>query len=468
LSLALEGLHDHEASLVHAREAVRLDPQQAQAWLHLGDCLRDHMELGESIKAYRIALEVYPQYREAAQCLLYGLNLLPGADPVEVAEEHHRVMTGIYGSAPRAPMLPSKHEKIRIGYVSGDFRGHAILHFFEPILEHHDRAGFETYCYSNVAQPDSITGHLRKLAQNWRDISSISDEAADELIRSDGIDILVDLAGHTSNNRLGIFARKPARCQLSYLGFPNTTGLAAMDYRVVDRYTVPEDKTLAGSEKPLRLPEIFACFRPPTDTPPVQIAPVAGSGYITFGSLHRLEKLNPSVIGLWARILRENPDSRLMLARDELDDWHQCRLKQVFHRFGIDDKRLEMVHIAKWRDNFYQLISSIDILLDVFPWSGHTIACFALWMGVPVITMQDGTHAGRMVASVLAVLGLNEFIANDDESYLKIAGDLCHDHRQLLTIRPELRRRMENSPLLDEIGFTRSFESNCRKALLAL
>jgi predicted O-linked N-acetylglucosamine transferase (SPINDLY family) len=295
LSLAFAGLKDHEASLVHGREAVRLDPQRAEAWLNLAVYLRDHMLFDEAMQAYRNALALRPKYREAAQHLLYGLNLLPDADPAEVAEEHRRVMAGLYGGAPGASISASKNEKIRIAYVSGDFCGHAINYFFEPILEHHDKTCFETYCYSNVERPDPVTSRLRQLAQHWREISSLSDEAVAAQVRSDRIDILVDLTGQTKNNRLGVFARKPARCQLSYLGYPNTTGLTTMDYRVVDRYTVPEDTTSTGTEKLLRLPEIFACFRPPASATPIQTPPVADRGFITFGSLHRLEKLNSGV-----------------------------------------------------------------------------------------------------------------------------------------------------------------------------
>lgn len=467
LSLAFTGLNDHDAALKHGREAVRLDPQQAEAWFNLGIYFHDHMMSSDSLRAYRTALAIRPGYREAAQQLLYGLNLLPGADPFDIAEEHRRVMTAQFGSAPPAPMVSLQNERIRIGYVSGDFCSHAVIYFFEPLLEHHDKASFETYCYSNVMRPDSVTQRLQQLSGHWRDISHLSDEAVDEQIRSDGIDILVDLAGHTGNNRLGVFARRPARCQFSYLGYPNTTGLAAMDYRVVDEYTVPECTTPTGTEKLLRLPDIFACFRPPVSAPPIRNAPVEVKGFITFGSLHRLEKLNASVIELWARLLQENPGSRLLLARDELDDWHQGRLKKMFNEFGIGEERLEMIHLVEWQGSFYQLISSMDIMLDVFPWSGHTLACCALWMGVPVVTMQGNTHASRMVASVLAVLGLNEFIANDGESYVRIASNLSHNHGQLRKLRAELRSRIKQSPLSDEAGFTKTFESACRKVLLA-
>jgi predicted O-linked N-acetylglucosamine transferase (SPINDLY family) len=466
LSLAYASLRDHETSLAHGREAVRHDPKMADAWASLSARLIDHMELDESIHAARTALDLRPKSPDVAENLLCRLNLSPGADPAEVAEEHVRVATGLFGNAPSARFAPFRNEKIRIGYVSGDLRNHAVNHFFEPVLEHHDQPHFETYCYSNVRRPDAVTDRLQRLAGHWRDISGLSDEAVDRQIRSDAIDILVDLAGHTDLNRLGVFARKPARCQISYLGYPNTTGLAAMDYRVVDQYTAPPDMPLFGPEKPLRLPGVFACFRPPATATAIQPAPVVKNGHITFGSLHKLNKLNASVIEVWARLLNRVPKSRLLLARDQLDAWHQRRLKKVFHEFGVDPERLEMIQLAYRPESFFQIISSVDVMLDVFPWSGHTIACCALWMGVPVITMQGNTHAGRMVASVLAALGLQEFIASDAESYISIANGLCNDHHQIVVLRAELRSRMEHSPLRDETGFTKIFESTCRKALL--
>jgi predicted O-linked N-acetylglucosamine transferase (SPINDLY family) len=465
LSLAYAGLHDHDASLAHGREAVRYAPQLAEAWGNLAIYLIDHMMLDEAIHASRAALALRPAYPEAVGNLMWLLNLLPGADPVEVAEEHHRVITGLLGSTPDAPASTASNERIRIGYVSGDFCDHAVNLFFEPVLEHHDKSCFETYCYSNVARPDPVTRRLRELAEHWRDISDVTGEAAAAQIRADRIDILVDLAGHTQNNRLDVFARKPARCQISYLGYPNTTGLAAMDYRVVDQYTVPGDEPPTGTEKLVRLPSVFACFRPPAGAPAIRTAPVAKNGFITFGSVHKLEKLNSAVIELWARLLQGNPESRLLIARDQLDDWHQGRLKRAFHELGVDADRLQLVHLVNPADSFFPTISDIDIMLDVFPWSGHTIACCALWMGVPVVTLQGNTHAGRMVASVLNALGLNEFIANDADSYVSAASNLCNDHQRLSTLRSELRSRMEHSPLRDESGYTRLFEAACRKAI---
>ena len=456
---------EHDAAMLHSLEATRLDPEKAEAWFNLGMLQLDHVVLAESVQSFRKALALRPTYRAAASSLLYVLNLLPGASPSEVADEHRRVASDLFGGIRRFKDWPKRGQKIRVGYVSGDFQAHAVNYFFEPVLAHHDSDRFEVHCYSDVARPDQVTRRLRALSLHWREISALSDDAVANLIRSDQIDILFDLAGYTEHGRLGVFAAKPARCQVSYLGFPNTTGLAAMDCRVVDGITAPVDEVLFGSESPLRMPGSFACFRPPSHAPALQAAPVLTNGFVTFGSLHKLEKLNSTVIEAWAQILVQNPDCRLLIARDQLDAWHQRRLEQMFGQFGVDRGRLELVHLVDPARSFFEIFSRIDILLDAFPWSGHTIACCALWMGVPVVSMRGHAHAGRMVASVLEGLGLDELIAEDFDSYALIAGSLCRESQRLQSLRVGLRSRMEHSPLRDEAGFTREFESRCLSAL---
>lgn len=456
---------DHDAALIHARKAVELDTERPEAWFNLGLILLDHVLLDESADAFRKALDLRPAYTRAATSLLYTLNLLPDMDPDTVTQEHRKVALAVFRHITIVPVSAHENKRIRIGYVSGDFRAHAVNYFFEPVLEHHDKTRFETYVYSDVTRPDNATRRLKQSTSHWRDISAWDDDKVSEQVKSDRIDILVDLAGHTKHNRLGVFARKTAPIQLGWLGYPNSTGLECMDYRVVDCYTAPGDEVSGGHEELLRLPHGFACFRPPGQTPPLQAAPVVKKGFVTLGCLHKLEKLNGDVIALWARVLRENPGTRLLLVRDQLDEWQQHRLQSLFLQHGISSDRLETRHFNDPQQTFFDLFADIDILLDTFPWSGHTLACCALWMGVPVVSLQGNSHAGRMVASVLDLLGLAELVAEDIDSYARIVNGLCQDQTRLSVYRAELRTRFENSPLRDEKGFTKALEKQYRQIL---
>ncbi len=458
---------EHDAALVHAREACRIEPNWAESWYNLGLVLRDHVMLEESIDALGKALELRPDYPAAAMRFLYTLNLLPGRDRKWIAEQHQRVMTQVFGTRRHMVVEKRQNERVRLGYVSGDFCAHAVAYFFEPVLEHHSRSEFEIFCYSNVSKPDFLTERFKKLAEHWFDVSDWNDDTVCEQIRSDRIDILVDLAGHTSHGRLGVFARKPAPVQISYLGYPTTTGLAEMDYRIVDEYTAPANEVLAGTELLLRLPTPFACYRPAKHTPSVQPAPVLRNGYVTLGCLHRLEKITTEVIETWAEILQKNPGSRLLLARDQLDDWHQARLQDLFLEQGIEASRLVMIYHTGRKQSFFELFSDIDIMLDAFPWSGHTMACCALWMGVPVVTLKGTNHAGRMAAGVLDVIGLDQWVAENTDSYVRTVTDLCQDHEFLAGIRTQLRDRFEESPLRDERRFIRDYESTLSRLVIS-
>lgn len=456
---------DHDAALEHARQAVKLDDSSPAAWFDLGLVLLDHVLLDESVAAFRKALALQPAYPRAATSLLYLLSLLPGTNPSEIAKEHLEVAGKAFAKPDATPSPTRSHECIRLGYVSGDFRAHAVNYFFEPVLEHHNREKFEVFCYSDVTRPDHVTTRLVVHAGRWRDVAGWDDRELAKQIRNDGIDILVDLAGHTRDNRLGVFAHKPAPCQISWLGYPNTTGLAAMDYRVVDHHTMPDDEPPSGSEALIRLAETFACFRPPDEMPAVLPPPHLENGYVTLGCLHKLEKLNEDVIALWALILRQNPQARLLLARDQLDKWQSQRLQNQFQALGISNDRLQMKRFKDPEKEFFGCFADIDVLLDTFPWSGHTLACCALYSGVPVVTLRGDSHAGRMVASVLECVGLEELVSEDIHSYAGVVTDLCQNPQRLADYRNGLRDRFEASPLRDEAGFTLSLEDACLRIL---
>ena len=355
-----------------------------------------------------------------------------------------------------------------MGYVSPDFRRHSVAYFIEPLIARHDRDAFEVYCYSNVLTPDSMTRHLMGLSDSACHIVAMSDGEAADRVRADGIDILVDLAGHTAGGRLGLFALKPAPVQVSYLGYPNTTGLAAIDWRITDIHADPPGNgDEFHSERLARLPRTFLCFQPPADAPAIQPPPSIESGRITFGSFNTLPKVTPEVVGAWAQLLHRVPGSRLLLKASGLTDAAgRGRLLGEFAQHGIDEDRLTLLgkvgdfnaHLARYHE--------MDIGLDPFPYNGTTTTCEAVWMGVPVVSLAGDRHAGRVGASVLANLGLEELIATSIDEYLAIAADLAADTARLGMLRETMRARVVASPLRDETGFSREVEHAYRQMWL--
>jgi protein O-GlcNAc transferase len=285
------------------------------------------------------------------------------------------------------------------------------------------------------------------------------------LVRQDGIDILVDLAGHTAKSRLRFFAHQPALVQVTYLGYPYTTGLSTIQYRLTDAVADPPGEPTCHTEELIRLPQGFCCYAPPTNAPESGPLPAQQAGYVTFGSLHALQRLNADVLDLWAAVLRAVPTSQLLIFRHTL----QGKMKENLHRQlverGIDTSRIKLRNAFSKEDTsrYLTVYQAVDISLDTFPWSGHTTACESLWMGVPVITLRGTRHAGRMVASVLTHLGLPDLIADTPEQYIEKAAQLAQDIDRLAKLRSELREKVKNSPLCDGKGFTRSLEEAYRE-----
>jgi predicted O-linked N-acetylglucosamine transferase (SPINDLY family) len=346
--------------------------------------------------------------------------------------------------------------------VSSHFFAHAVNYFSEPILAAHDHDRFEVFCYAQIEREDDATARLRACADQWRDISKLDHAQAAELARDDGIDILVDLAGHIGNHHLLLFARKPAPVQVTYLGYQNTTGMAAMDYRLTDAWADPPGMTDAFyTEKLVRLPRSFFCYQPSTDMPPVNPLPALTSGRITFGSFNNFAKVTPRVLAAWAALLERVPRSRLIILADtasSLADDLAC----AFGRHGISPDRFELAG-RRPRPEYLELLGQVDIALDPFPFNGHTTTCDALWQGVPVITLAGRTYAARFGSSAHANLDLCDLVAGSPEEYFEIAARLAGDVPRLVELRAGLRERMRASPLLDFAGFTRNLEAAYRQ-----
>lgn len=351
--------------------------------------------------------------------------------------------------------------RLRIGYLSRDFARHSVSYFIEPVIARHDRSRFEIFCYSNNPKPDAVTERIEKAAEHWRDITFVSDEEAFRQITADGIDILVELSGHTAGNRLHLLARKPAPVQVSYLGYPATTGLASINYRIVDAITDPpgEDDAV-HTEALVRLPGSFLTYLPGQDPPAVMPPPAAARGYITFGSFNNPIKINAEVVAAWVRILQAVPGSRLLLKGFAFDsDAAVDRFREMFAAQGIGAERIELIAWHPEVKSHLELYGQIDIALDPFPYNGTTTTCEALWMGVPVLTLAGDRHSARVGASLLATVGLSEFVSSSSDDYVACAVRLAADPARLAALRASLRERTRSSPLLDAEGFTRKLEA---------
>lgn len=447
-------------------EAVRIQPDSVEAHNNLGNALMKQGKREEAIACYREALRLKPDFAYAHSNLLFSLNYDPHADPDAVFAEHRRwgTLRGLEGAGRAAATAPPVHDpdperRLRIGYVSPDFRGHALICCFEPILANHHPDRVEAICYAEVRAPDATTARLQALAHGWRSTIGLNDAQMADLIRQDRIDILVDLAGHTANHRLRVFAHKPAPVQVTYLGYPNTTGLTTVDYRLTDAVLDPPGAPWGTryTEQLVRLEAGFCCFAAPQAAPEINPLPATQAGRVTFGSLHNLAKLNDDVVNLWCQVLQAVPTARLLLFRNTLTGETRDFIRRLFTERGIAADRLELRH----EGNPLAAYADIDLSLDVFPWTGHVISCESLWMGVPVLTLRGKRAASRLTASVLTRLGLTDLIADSPEQYVSLAISLARDLDRLAQLRCELRERMRTR-VGDGLVFTRGLEEAYR------
>ena len=447
------------------RHALRWDPAYSEAHNNLGNALKDQGALDEAVASFRKALELKPDDHAAHSNLLYTLVFCPGYDAQAILEEH-RYWNRRFAEPLARLMQPhsndcSFHRRLRIGYVSPDFRDHAQAFFMLPLLSAHDHENFEIYCYADVARPDEITARLRSLADVWRSIAGLSDEQVAGLVRGDGIDILVDLTMHMAGNRLLVFARKPAPVQVTWLAYPGTTGLSTIDYRLTDAYIDPpglHDHNY--SEESIRLPGAFWCYDPLAAEPAVSALPAVENGCITFGCLNNFCKVNDSVLKLWARVLMAVDGSRLLLLAPE--GLVRGRTLDLLEREGVSRERVTFV-ARQPRPRYLELYDRIDIGLDTFPYNGHTTSLDGFWKGVPVVTLAGDTPVARAGLSLLTNLGLPELVAETPDQFVSIAVALAGDLPRLAELRATLRDRLRAAPLSDAPRFARVVEAAYRE-----
>jgi len=468
LAAVLVDRGDYSEALDHLTAALESDPECAYAHSILSSCHVARGEHGAAIDHYRRAVALAPDDLALRADLLAPLSYAEEVGPEEILTAHRA-----WGEETLAMVMPverpvwdgAEGRPLRVGYVSPDLRRHSVASFLEPILAAHDPAAVEVTCYSNVADPDVVTERLRGLVPHWRDIATIDDEAAAAQVVADGIDLLVDLAGHTARQRLGLFARRPAPVQVTYLGYATTTGLRAIDYRLTDGQLDPPDFDSHYTERLWRLPDGCHCYRPPDCVADGALleAGEAVPPATTFGSFNNMAKTGPGVVRLWASVLRAVEGSRLLLKNGSLRDADTRDLvRDRFAAAGVDPARLELVGWSESQEAHLALYGRVDIGLDTFPYGGATTTCEALWMGVPVVTLAGDRAASRYGASLLSQVGLDDLIAGNADELVEVAAALAADRDRLAALRRGLRDRMRASPLCRPAPFTRALEEAYR------
>ncbi len=450
------------AAVEYAKKALKLEPSDPKIFNILGGQLISLGKSNEGIETLRKAAQI--DDAETADTLLYSLHYKPDITPQTLFYEHVKWGKNFTSDGrPKYTNTPEPDRKIRIGYVSPNFNQHSVAYFFEPVLESHNRNNFEIFGYNNSKETDKVTKRLRPQFDNFKDIHSLTDQQAADTIYRDKIDILIDLAGHTADGRLTTFAKKPAPIQVTWLGYPDTTGLAQMDYRITDELADPPNNHRYYTESQICLPTGFLCYRPPDFAPPLAKCPCVKNGLVTFGSFNINQKINFEVMSLWSQILKRVENSRLIF---KIRGGQHTQMREyylgIFEELGVQKNRIE-IHGHKSPVEHLELYNRVDIGLDTFPYNGTTTTCEALWMGVPVISLVGDCHCSRVALSLFSRLDMTFFAAQNREEYINKACALAAKQDSLVKIRQTMRQRMSASILCDRKKFTEILEMAYRK-----
>jgi predicted O-linked N-acetylglucosamine transferase (SPINDLY family) len=443
------------------REVVRQNPKLPSAHNNTGNLLKDRACGHEALPHYRKAMELAPQDRDAPSNYLLCHMYLAGMDPSVVFEEHRKWGVDTAKKFPPAFKFKARAPgaKLRVGFLSADLCHHPVAHFIEPVFRHYDKSKFEFFAYGDQRKSDAFSERLSKLVDSWAETCGLDHGALAKKIHGDRVDILFDLAGHTAYNRMGTFALKPAPLQATYLGYPGTTGLPAMDFRLTDVHADPVGTTERyHTESLVRLPRCAWCYEPDAVAPELAPPPFQRNGFITFGCFNNMAKMNPDLFGFWAEILKAVPGSHLRIKTRTLRDKGVCgELKSFFVSRGIGESRLDFLAHTKKTGEHLANYNEVDIALDSFPYHGTTTTCEAMWMGVPVVSRAGSTHVSRVGVSLLNAVGLREFSVDSEAAYISKAVELAGDTARLAELRAGMRGRMLASPLMDGPGFAVDF-----------
>lgn len=465
LGMMLRDRRDDEGAKAYYRKAIELKNDYAEAHNNLAGLLMEQGDTDGAIASYRKALSLNPTFTQASNNLVFCMLYSPRVTPEEIMEEfkafrdRHEVPVAEHRLPHDNDADPER--RLRIGYVSGDFWGHAVAYFIEPILANHDKTRHEVFCYYNRNNHDATTERIKASVDHFIPCARLSDAALTERIRADGIDILIDLSNHTASNRLLTFARKPAPIQVTWIGLPSSTGLASMDYRFTDAHLDPPGMTERyHTEKLVRL-SISSPYLPPAIAPETNALPALTGTPFTFASLNNLAKISDEVLTLWSRILQQTPGSRLMLANTE-SPLVRKRIMDLFAAQGIAPERL-ILHPRMKLVDYLTLHHEIDLSLDPFPYNGGTTTRHSLYMGVPVVTLEGKTTWSRVGCGLMRRYDLGQFVAATPEQYVEIAVGMVGNLDHLNQVRVTLRERMQNAPFQDHAATTRHVEAAYRQ-----
>jgi protein O-GlcNAc transferase len=447
-------------SLAAQEKATAADPASASAHHGRALALQACHRIPEAVAAYGDALRISPDHHASRSLRLMALNYLDGIGRGEMFAEHAAFGGAIGASNPRAfPNSPDPSRRLRIAFLSPDLRTHSVAYFLEPILTHLERSRFEVFLYHDHFVEDEASERLKRRSDCWRNFIGQDDRFVEAAIREDHPDILIDLAGHTGMNRLSLFSHRLAPVQVAYLGYPNTSGMDAMDYRFVDSVTDPiGDSEPLHTERLVRFAPTAWAYKPPAEAP----LPGFGSGGnpITFGSFNNFAKVTDQTLFAWSKVLGSVRDSRLRIKNSGLDDPSvTLQIRERLIRADLDVSRVDLVgrdsgvaeHLARYRD--------IDVALDTYPYNGTTTTCEALWMGVPVVSLCGDRHASRVGASLLKAIGRPEWIARSWDEYISLAASVAGDRIRKEVSGLALREAMRQSALLDHLRQAQRFGS---------
>jgi predicted O-linked N-acetylglucosamine transferase (SPINDLY family) len=452
-----------QKALSNINKALKINDRYIDAYNNLGQTLLIAGECMDAMNCFKKVISFNSNVPQLYSNYLTCLNYLPSVTHEEIYQAHlsfNKLFRSDQSICTHKSTRTSK-KLLRIGYVSPSFCRSSVSFFIEPILRNHDASSFEIFCYANVNEPDDVTQRMQTYTKEWINTNHMNDIQMAEKIRKDKIDILVDLCGHFAENRLPVFARQPAPIQITYLGYPNTTGLSSIQYRLTDAIVDPHNRDAYHSEKLLRLPSPFLCYQPADRSPEISPLPAEMNGYITLGSFNNLAKITDDVIHVWASILERLPDSRLLLKARPFVDPVTC--EHYLKKFGVAHDRIIFKGYEENIKSHFMIYNQIDLALDPFPYHGTTTTCDALWMGVPVISLCGDCHAARVGKTILSAIGMGDFIVHSVSEYVDKTIAICQNIQLLKAVRRQLRTLMQQSALMNASGLTQNIESAYKK-----